>query len=68
MRGCECGRDELCAPRDRSEHASRTLFTVEGRVVGSTRSRNQRYIGRLMERLAALYVGREVCAVYPEDR
>lgn len=43
------------------------LFTVDGAVVGRTRSRSQRYIGRLMEKLASQYLGREVVAVYPPD-
>lgn len=44
------------------------VFTVEGRVVGATRSTNQRYIGRLLLKLANTYLGKEVQANYPKEQ
>jgi hypothetical protein len=40
------------------------IFTVEGRVVGTTRSTNQRTISRIMRALAQRHIGKEVKANY----
>jgi len=42
-------------------------FTVGGRVVATSRARTQRTIERILDRLAALYVGRTVEVHYPAD-
>ena len=41
-------------------------FTIDGAVVGQTRSRSQRTIKRLALALAEQHVGREVHIIYPE--
>ena len=43
------------------------VFTVAGRVVGTTRARTQRTIERLMDELAQKYLGQTVEAHYPDD-
>lgn len=43
------------------------LDRPDGPLVGTTVSRKQPYISKLMDKLAAKYVGREVHAVYPPD-
>jgi hypothetical protein len=40
-------------------------FTVDGRVVGTTRATKQATIRRLMLRLAEQHTGKEVVAHYP---
>jgi len=41
-------------------------FVVGGRVVATSRARTQRAIERILDRLAALYVGQTVTVVYPD--
>ena len=43
------------------------VFTVEGRVVHTSRARTQRAIERILDRLAALYVNHTVRVHYPDD-
>lgn len=47
------------------EKLPQVQFVIDGRVVLTRRARSQRTIARIMERLAAEHVGREVQAVYP---
>lgn len=41
------------------------LFVVDGAVVGTTRSRNQKRIAQLARQWADRYIGRTVEIVYP---